>query len=120
MPKSRTRKPRKQHAQPSASTSRAWEDVPLLPGPLPSSPARATTPSTTARAADPLATLEALRGVVRDLDGLARRRSALQRQRAALVDQARAEGASWATLRAITGTTRQALVSAAARVGDLP
>lgn len=109
MPKSRTRKPPNRAATRAAArpAPRAWEDVPLIAQP----PARPAPPSPAPAApASPLDPLRDLQRVAHDLEAVTARRARLLERRAALVADLRASGVSWATLTAITGTSRQGLV----------
>lgn len=113
MPKSRARKPKQRVAARRQGTpaAPAWEDVPLIAAPTPDA---APGPRTARDDAPPRpsSALEALRDlerVTRDLAALRDRRAALLARRAALVEDLRAAGTSWATLTAVTGTSRQGL-----------
>ena len=89
----------------------AWEDVPLIDAPPPDvAPApRAAAPEAAPRPSSALDPLRDLERVTRDLAALRDRRTALLARRAALVEDLRAAGTSWATLTAVTGTSRQGL-----------
>ena len=114
MPKSRARKPSRS-ARPAARAgagSSFWQAVPLIEDPPPAPPARRTAVSAPAPSSttSPVATLRDLERISRDLADLQRRRSRLLARRSEVVADLRAQGTSWATLSAVTGTTRQGLL----------
>ena len=105
---SRARKPPNRSAtrRPASTSPQGWEDVPLIAAP-PAAPASSSPAPVEPSPLEPLKDLERL---ARDLDAVTARRARLLERRAALVADLRASGVSWATLTAITGTSRQGLV----------
>lgn len=77
-----------------------WVDVPLIAGPA----------TEVVVLADRMPARDALGRISEELVGVERDRCELVARRDQLVEQLRAEGASWVELAALAGTSRQALM----------